>query len=108
MMVSDIEDRKAPSSASRGELEQEITQLMNVVPSVIKLLKERADYAAARGASGSKEGQNKKAASELGLSQIKVLSVLANEQYMMSDLARHFNVSGPTMTHIVDALVERG
>jgi DNA-binding MarR family transcriptional regulator len=107
-MVSDIEERQAPSAGSRAELEQEISQLMRVVPSVIKLLKERADVAVTRGASGSEEGQYKKATADLGLSQMKVLGVLANDECVMSDLARRFNVSGPTITHVVDALVERG
>ena len=66
MMVSDIEDLKAPSSASREELEQEITQLMNVRAERIKLLKERADYAAAREASAQKKGSIRRPRRNLG------------------------------------------
>jgi hypothetical protein len=91
----------APTSARRAELEQDITHLMEVVPSVIKLLKDRVHAAEA-------EAPETSAIGDLSLSQVKALAALDRGECVMSDLARHFNVSGPTMTGIVDGLVQRG
>jgi DNA-binding MarR family transcriptional regulator len=91
----------APNSARRAELEQDITHLMEVVPSVIKLLKDRVHAAEA-------EAPETSAIGDLSLSQVKALAALDRGECVMSDLARRFNVSGPTMTGIVDGLVQRG
>lgn len=88
------------ASTGRGVREEDIALLMNVVPSIIKLLKQRVQRSLDPGASATQ--------SDLGLPQIKVLSVLGDGECVMSDLARRFDVSGPTMTRTVDSLVERG
>src|SRR5215210_4975435 len=45
---------------------------------------------------------------EMGESQMMVLHSLSKGRQRTSDLAKRFNVTNPTMTRIVDALVDRG
>jgi MarR family 2-MHQ and catechol resistance regulon transcriptional repressor len=45
---------------------------------------------------------------ELGESQIWVLHSLAKGRHQNSELARHYNVTDPTMSRIIDALVRKG
>jgi DNA-binding MarR family transcriptional regulator len=45
---------------------------------------------------------------ELGESQIWALHALAKGRHQVSELARHYNVTDPTMSRIVDALVRKG
>ena len=45
---------------------------------------------------------------DLGESQMWVLHALTRGKYLTSELARHYNVTNPTMTRVVDALVEKG
>ncbi|HYO51034.1 MAG TPA: MarR family transcriptional regulator [Chloroflexia bacterium] len=45
---------------------------------------------------------------EIGDSQLWVLTALTRGRQLTSELARSFNVTNPTMTRIVDALVEKG
>jgi len=45
---------------------------------------------------------------ELGESQIWALHALAKGRHQVSELARHYNVTDPTMSRIIDALVRKG
>jgi DNA-binding MarR family transcriptional regulator len=45
---------------------------------------------------------------ELGESQMWVLQALIRGKQLTSELARHHNVTDPTMTRIIDGLVDRG
>ena len=45
---------------------------------------------------------------EIGESQLWVLTALTRGRQLTSELSRSFNVTNPTMTRIVDALVEKG
>lgn len=87
-------------ASTRNKREEDIALLMSVVPSIIKMLKHRVQH--------SSDADQAQSESELGLPQIKVLSALGDGECVMSDLARRFDVSGPTMTRTVDILVERG
>src|SRR5438105_3093930 len=45
---------------------------------------------------------------ELGESQMWVLHALTKGRHQNSELARHYNVTDPTMSRIIDALVRKG
>jgi DNA-binding MarR family transcriptional regulator len=45
---------------------------------------------------------------EMGESQMLVLHSLIRGRQLTSDLAEHFNVTNPTMTRIIDGLVDKG
>ena len=45
---------------------------------------------------------------EMGESQMLVMHTLVKGKQLTSELAKHFNVTNPTMTRIVDALVNKG
>jgi len=45
---------------------------------------------------------------EMGETKMLVLHTLVKGEQLTSDLAKHFNVTNPTMTRIIDALVDKG
>lgn len=78
-------------------LEQTAAQVMSVLPRIVRTIKHSARAAEEDSRIG-----------ELGGSQMMVLHRLTEGSQLTSELARRFNVSTPTMTRIIDALVDKG
>lgn len=78
-------------------VEETVTQMISTLPRMFRMLKHQARSADSDGP-----------VRELGDSQVWVLYSLATGSKLTSELAHRFNVTNPTMTRIVDGLVERG
>jgi DNA-binding MarR family transcriptional regulator len=78
-------------------LEETVTQMISTFPRMFRRLKHQARSTQADGPT-----------SELGESQIWALHSLAMGSQLTSELAQRHNVTNPTMTRIVDGLVEKG
>jgi DNA-binding MarR family transcriptional regulator len=76
-------------------LEEAVTQMISTLPRMFKLIKQQA-----RSAHGGPMA-------ELGDAQVWVLTSLASGSQLTSKLAHRHNVTIPTMTRIVDGLVEK-
>jgi DNA-binding MarR family transcriptional regulator len=83
--------------ANKVALQEAATQILSTLPAMFRTIKHQA-----RGAEAGESGR------DLGGSQIWVLHALTRGKQLNSELARDFNVANPTMTRIVDGLVERG
>jgi DNA-binding MarR family transcriptional regulator len=78
-------------------LEQAVTHFIGSIPRMFRTVKH-----------GVKQSEEIPALKELGEQQIWVLYVLSRGRQLTSELARAFNVTMPTITRAVDALVEKG
>jgi|GEM_PF-415692 len=78
-------------------LEEAVTQILRTLPAMFRTIKQQA-----RGTESSGPWR------DLGGSQIWVLHALTRGKQLNSELARGFTVTNPTMTRIVDGLVEKG
>src|SRR5207248_2436445 len=78
-------------------IEEAVVQIIATLPQMFRNLKQQVRM------SGDPIDQSK----ELGQAQVWVLHALAGGSRITSELARSFNVSTPTMTRIVDALVDK-
>ncbi len=83
------QEREAPRDAARA--------MFATLPHMFRAVKHRARTAEPPGP-----------VKEMGESQLWVLTALTRGRHLTSELARSFNVTNPTMTRIVDALVEKG
>lgn len=90
---------KAPAAEShRKALEEAVVQMAVVSPRIFKHVKAQMVR------NLDVPGQMR----ELGDSQMFVLHALSKSKHLPSELARLHNVTNPTMSRIVDALVDRG
>ena len=95
------EAERAPEPGHGGLLEGAATELLSVLPRMIRVIKHSAKY----GEQGEQVGPLR----ELGDSQVMVLFTLRHQgTQLTSELARRYNVTNPTMTRIVDELVKKG
>jgi DNA-binding MarR family transcriptional regulator len=78
-------------------LDEAVTQILSTLPAMFRTIKQQA-----RGTESSGPWR------DLGGSQIWVLHALTRGKQLSGELARGFNVTNPTMTRIVDGLVEKG
>jgi DNA-binding MarR family transcriptional regulator len=78
-------------------LKETADQVISVLPLMVRAFKQMA-Y-------GARGGDR---ARELGVSQIVVLHMLLGGKQLTSELALRFNVTNPTMSRIIDGLVEKG
>jgi DNA-binding MarR family transcriptional regulator len=102
-----MEDRlesieKGKDEASTGQQEREVLRdaariMFATLPHMFRAVKHRARTTEPPGL-----------IKEIGESQLWVLTALTRGRQLTSELARSFNVTNPTMTRIVDALVEKG
>lgn len=76
-------------------LEQVALHIVETLPRMFKTVKQRLR-------------SNDPSCRELGDSQMWTLRMLAEGKQVTSELAHHFNVTTPTMTRIVDGLVNKG
>ncbi len=74
------------------------SDMLSMMPRLVRAIKQHARSV------GSDHGPMK----DLGESQVIVLYTLLVGRRLTSELARRFNVTNPTMTRIVDALVDKG
>ena len=88
-------EKKEGDPSHSEALEQAALYIIQTLPRMFKTIKHRARVVEA--------GQK-----ELGDSQMWALRVLAEGKQVTSDLAHHLNVTTPTMTRIVDGLVNKG
>ena len=88
-------EKRAGSADHADALEQAALYMVQTLPRMFKTLKHRLR--------NSEAGHI-----ELGDSQMWALRLLAEGRHVTSDLAHHLNVTTPTMTRIVDGLVNKG
>lgn len=86
----------APAEQYSALLDQTAAEMVSTLPHVFRMLKHQAR---------NNEGTGRM--KDIGGSQIWALYSLANGRQLTSELARRFNVTNPTMTRIVDGLVDR-
>lgn len=92
------EERMNRAATERlASLDDAVTEIIATMPRMFKTIKHQA-----RSTSSDGPGY------ELGDTQIWVLYALATGTQLTSELARRFNVTTPTITRMVDGLVERG
>ena len=90
------EDGKGTGSIDHADaLEQAALYIVQTLPRMFKTVKHRLR--------STDPGHR-----ELGDSQMWALRILAEGRQVTSDLAHHLNVTTPTMTRIVDGLVNKG
>ena len=88
-------NKHAGNGTHAAALEQTALYMVETLPRMFKTVKQRLR--------SSDPGCR-----ELGDSQMWTLRMLAEGKQVTSDLAHHFNVTTPTMTRIVDGLVNKG
>lgn len=76
-------------------VEQAAQYMVQTLPRMFKIVKQRV-----RAADPS--------CRDMGDSQMWALRMIAEGKHLTSDLARHSNVTTPTMTRVIDGLVEKG
>jgi DNA-binding MarR family transcriptional regulator len=82
-------------------LEEAASLMIGTLPNVFRTLKQKLRIE-------DDDGHERSGGSGLGGSQIGVLHMLAFDRQLTSEMARRFNVATPTMTRIVDSLVDKG
>lgn len=84
-------------SQDRASIEDAVTQIIATMPRMFKTIKHQA-----RSTDATAPAQ------DLGETQTWVLYALATGTQLTGELARRFHVTTPTITRMVDSLVERG
>jgi DNA-binding MarR family transcriptional regulator len=97
--IEDInqEERQHRDSHHAKVLKETADQVISVLPHMVRAFKQMA-YG----------GRGRDRARDLGVSQIVVLHMLLGGRQLTSELALRFNVTNPTMSRIIDGLVEKG
>ncbi len=97
-----VEEVERAAEPGHGRLLQDAaTELLSVLPRMIRVIKHSARY--------SEHSEQVGPLRELGDSQVMVLFTLRHMgTQLTSELARRYNVTNPTMTRIVDELVKKG
>lgn len=88
-------EKHAGDADHAAALEEAALYMVETLPRMFKTVKQRLRSA-------------DPAYKELGDSQMWTLRMLAEGKQVTSELAHHFNVTTPTMTRIVDGLVNKG
>ncbi len=92
----DIEGVQAKRPGHEAWLERAATDMLRTLPRLVRAVKHQARFAETYGP-----------LHELGGSQVMVLFNLLEGRKLTSELSRNFNVTSPTMSRIVDALVDK-
>lgn len=94
-----MEEVKGAVEPGHGGMLQDVaTELLSVLPRMIRVIKHSAKHSEQVGP-----------LRELGESQVMVLFTLMHMgRQLTSELSRRYNVTNPTMTRIVDELVKKG
>jgi DNA-binding MarR family transcriptional regulator len=96
--ASDKEKRVEPTPGQeRASIEEAVTQIIATMPRMFKTIKHQA-----------RSADTTTPAHDLGETQTWVLHALATGTQLTGELARRFNVTTPTITRMVDSMVERG
>lgn len=95
--VGKVEDTATAQRQERETLREAARLMFATLPHMFRAVKHRARTTEPPGP-----------IKEIGESQLWVLTALTRGKQLTSELARSFNVTNPTMTRIVDALVEKG
>jgi DNA-binding MarR family transcriptional regulator len=100
IIMRDKEEDGGGAAAARHQqiLEEAATQLATVGPRLFRQVKSHV----------MRRGHIPEHIRDLGDSQMWVLHALAKGKNLTSELARHHNVTTPTMSRIVDGLVDKG
>lgn len=98
-VMHEVEAEEVPATAQGHEawLERAATDMLRTLPRLVRAVKHQSRFSETYGP-----------LHELGASQVMVLFNLLEGRKLTSELSRNFNVTSPTMSRIVDALVEKG
>jgi DNA-binding MarR family transcriptional regulator len=92
-------DDPAQTGPRAHDLQETATRMVAILPRIFKTVMRQARES---------ESLRSDVTSDMGDAQIWTLHALARGPMLASELARRSNVTNPTMTRIVDALVEKG
>ncbi|MEA2576320.1 MAG: hypothetical protein QOH93_3618 [Chloroflexia bacterium] len=96
--MDELEAERAMEPAHGGLLQDTATELLSVLPRMMKVVKQSARHTEEIGV-----------LRDLGDSQVMTLFTLMHTgRQLTSELARRYHVTNPTMTRIVDELVKKG
>lgn len=96
-MLTTTEKGEEQASKKSAALQEAATQMLATMPAMFRTIKQQA-----------RNDETHGPWRDLGGTQIWVLHALSKGIQLTSELARGFNVTNPTMTRIVDGLVEKG
>lgn len=103
-IMGEVEENGERVAATRPQhrelLEATAGQMLGLMPRIISSMKQHARH------TGTDDIHN--VLRELGASQVPVLYKLMKGKQLTTELSRTFNVTTPTMTRIIDGLVEKG
>lgn len=96
-IMHEVEEVRAAAPGHDAWLDRAATDMLRILPRLIRSLKHQTRNAESEGPWH-----------ELGGSQMTALFSLLEGRKMTSTLSRNFNVTSPTMSRIVDGLVDKG
>ena len=103
IIMREKDERSGGSDAARAERHREVLeaaawQMGAIAPRFFKAVKARV----------AQNVELPEDVREMGESQLRVLHTLGLGRHRASDLARQFNVTNPTISRIIDSLVDKG